>query len=78
MEEFVGIGQVQFKEPGGHVNDGRGYIQKWSNGISKREYFAILLMQGAFSNSALSATNKEYAFSAVAAADELIKELQNE
>ncbi len=51
MEDFVGIGQLQLKDPQSHANDGRGYIQKWSNGLLKRDYFAALAMQGLTANS---------------------------
>lgn len=45
MEEFVGIGQLQIKQPGAHESDPRGYNQVWSNGLTKRELFAAMAMQ---------------------------------
>lgn len=45
MEEFVGIGQLQIKQPGAHESDPRGYNQIWSNGLTKRELFAAMVMQ---------------------------------
>lgn len=78
MEEFVGIGQLQIKDPGSHANDGRGYNQVWSNGLTKREYFAVKILQGLLSyGDGESNTPIENApASAVNLANRLIEELK--
>ncbi len=46
MDEFIGIGQVEKRDPRAHASDPRGTIREHSNGLTKREYFAGLAMQG--------------------------------
>lgn len=43
MSGFAFIGQTQKRDPKAHYTDPRGLINEWSNGLSKREYFASLL-----------------------------------
>lgn len=47
-------------------------------GLTKREYFAGLAMQGLLANQRLSATEQEVASASVILADELLKQLENE
>ena len=47
-------------------------------GLTKREYFAGLAMQGLLANENLSATEQDVAKASVILADELLKQLENE
>ncbi len=85
---FVGIGETKVKDPKAHPHDPRSLVTDWSNGITKRELFAAMALQGLMSNSgyldAIAAVIKEdglvareaVAKLAVGAADALIEELK--
>lgn len=55
-----------------------GYGGILQTGLTKREYFAGLAMQGLLSNQRLSATEEELAKASIEVADELLKQLENE
>ena len=57
-----------------HLNC-NGQIDGQYQGLTKREYFAIMAMQGLLSN---SGPNHEHAKIAIEMADDLIKELNHE
>lgn len=44
FEEFVYLGPVEKRDPKAHMTDPRGTIRSHSNGLSKREYFAIHIL----------------------------------
>ncbi len=46
MDEFIGLGQIEKRDPKAHAADPRGIVREHSNGLTKREYFAGLAMQG--------------------------------
>lgn len=77
--DFVNNGQTQLRDPGSHENDARGYKQGWSNGITKREMFAAMILQGLCSwdvNKGKMLCDREApCILAVTLADALIKEL---
>jgi hypothetical protein len=50
--------------------------RKGLNGLTKREYFAGLAMQGLMACSVISASRKEIAEEAVKQADDLLEELE--
>jgi hypothetical protein len=59
--------------------------EAYQRGLTKREYFALLTLQGLLSNSASSIDTKinltvteQYVISAIKCADELLKQLDNE
>lgn len=58
------------------LQDVRGTILQ--TGLTKREYFAGLAMQGFLANQRLSATEQNVAKASVILADELLKQLENE
>jgi hypothetical protein len=67
------------KEPINPVNpikfeDGSGSY----NGLTKREFFAGLAMQGILSNEKNHATNSHLVYVSIAIADELLKQLNDE
>lgn len=81
--DFVNNGQTQIKDSGSHENDARGYKQGWSNGLTKREYFAVQILQsfcGADRSAKIAVDNKTSPKDfrvqlSIEYADALIKEL---
>ncbi len=50
MDEFIGLGQVEKRDPNAHPTDPRGVLRTHNNGLTKREHFASMAMQGILSN----------------------------
>ncbi len=46
MDEFIGIGQIEKRDPQAHPTDPRALVRSHSNGLTLRAHFAGLAMQG--------------------------------
>jgi hypothetical protein len=73
LDKFIGLGQTQVRDPNAHPTDPRGNVQGWSNGLTKREYFAAMVLQGLCSLHTDS--THDFPERAVVMADALIAEL---
>mgnify|MGYP000678153413 CR=1 FL=1 len=52
------------------------FPNKWGNGLTRREYFAAMAMQGLMANSSRASIFKNLALDATRAADALLEELE--
>lgn len=76
MNDFINLGPIEKRDPGAHIADPRGVVREHSNGLTKREYFAAMAMQGMASEYlGLQSGDEELAARSVRYADALIKEL---
>ncbi len=48
-DSFASNGKIVKRNPQAHHTDPRGVLEEYSNGLTKREYFAALAMQGLIS-----------------------------